>query len=148
MLCNACLTVSDVRLTKTLEMLQVRLKQKLRISQLQLQRLKLLASADALSQLSSSAEYTLQTELAEADSRLASKQTELEDVSVQLQDQRENLTSLQQVCFCCPCLPGLHCASARVLFPELYMCLQTQVSLMCMPVKEGITSTQAGKKVL
>lgn len=85
---------------------QVRLKQKLRINQLQLQRLKLIASADALTQLSPSAEYTLQTELAEADSRLAAKQTELEDVSVQLQDQRENMTELQQVrplkqqCYC------------------------------------------------
>ena len=92
--------------------MQTRLKQKLRISQLQLQRLKLLASADALTELSSSAEYTMQTELAEADSRLAAKQTELEGVSVQLQDQRETLSSLQQVISVSPllCQPRCHVA--------------------------------------
>lgn len=75
----------------------MRLQQKLRISQLQLQRLKLLASADRLAQLNSSAEYKLQTELAESDSRLTSKQMELGDVTAQLQDLREVLSSLQQV---------------------------------------------------
>ena len=75
----------------------MRLQQKLRISQLQLQRLKLLASADRLTQLNSPAEYELQTELAGSDSRLTSKQMELGDVTTQLQDVREALSSLQQV---------------------------------------------------
>jgi len=67
------------------------------INQLDLQTLKLTASADRLKQLSPSAELTLQTQLAEAESGFAAKQNEMADVTAQLQDHREVLAALQQV---------------------------------------------------
>ena len=76
---------------------QVRLEKELHISQLELQSLKLTASAARLSELSPSAELALQTQLAESESRLASKQHAMGDVTSQVQDHREALASLQQV---------------------------------------------------
>jgi len=66
-------------------------------NQIDLQKLKLTASADRLKQLSPSAELTLQTQLAEAESSFAAKQFEMADVTAQLQDHREVLAALQQV---------------------------------------------------
>ncbi|KAA6420486.1 MAG: hypothetical protein FRX49_09647 [Trebouxia sp. A1-2] len=72
------------------------LEKELHINQLELQKLKLNASADRLKQLSPSAELTLQTQLAEAESSFAAKQNEMADVTAQLQDHREVLAALQQ----------------------------------------------------
>ena len=69
----------------------------MQINQLDLQTLKLTASADRLKQLSPSAEFSLQTQLAEAESGFAAKQIEMADVTAQLQDHREVLAALQQV---------------------------------------------------
>ena len=69
----------------------------MQINQLDLQTLKLTASADRLKQLSPSAELSLQTQLAEAESGFAAKQNEMADVTAQLQDHREVLAALQQV---------------------------------------------------
>lgn len=77
---------------------QVRLEKELHINQLELHMLKLTACAERLAELSPSAELGLQTQLAETESRLASKQHELGDVTSQLQDHREVLLGLQQVC--------------------------------------------------
>ncbi len=74
--------------------------------QLELQKLKLTASADRLRELSPSAEFTLQTQLAEAESSFAMKQSEMGDVTAQLQDHREVLAALQQVSFLSK--PNLH----------------------------------------
>jgi autotransporter translocation and assembly factor TamB len=75
----------------------MRLEKELQINQLDLQKLKLTASADRLKELSPSAELTLQTQLAEAESSFAAKQNEMADVTAQLQDHREVLAALQQV---------------------------------------------------
>ncbi len=77
--------------------IQARLEKEVQINQLDLQKLKLTASADRLKQLSPSAELTLQTQLAEAESSFAAKQNEMADVTAQLQDHREVLAALQQV---------------------------------------------------
>lgn len=77
----------------------MRLEKELHINQLELHMLKLTASAERLGELSPSAELALQTQLAETESRVASKQHELGDVTSQLQDHREVLLGLQQVCF-------------------------------------------------
>ena len=58
-----------------------------------------MASAARLSELSPSAELALQTQLAESESRLSSKQHAMADVTSQLHDHREALAGLQQVCF-------------------------------------------------
>ena len=75
----------------------MRLEKELQVYQLELQKLKLTASADRLRELSPSAEFTLQTQLAEAESSLAVKQSEMGNVTFQLQDHREVLAGLQQV---------------------------------------------------
>lgn len=75
----------------------MRLEKELQVYQLELQKLKLTASADRLRELSPSAELTLQTQLAEAESSLAVKQSEMGNVTFQLQDHREVLAGLQQV---------------------------------------------------
>lgn len=75
----------------------MRLEKELHINQLELHILKLTASAERLSELSPSAELALQTQLAETESRLASKQHEMGDVTSQLQDHREAMVGLQQV---------------------------------------------------
>ena len=78
----------------------MRLEKELHINQLELHRLKLTDSADRLSELSPSAELALQTQLAEAESSMVAKQHEMADVTSQLQDHREVLAALQQVCCC------------------------------------------------
>ena len=77
--------------------MQARLDKEQHINQLELHRLKLTASAERLQDLSSAAELTLHTQLAEAEISLAQKQSELRDITAQLQDYREVLAALQQV---------------------------------------------------
>lgn len=77
--------------------LQARLETELHVNQLELQKLKLAASANRLQELSPAAEFILQTQLAEAESDFAAKQNEMADVTTQLQDHREVLAALQQV---------------------------------------------------
>ena len=77
--------------------MQTRLEKEQHINQLELHRLKLTASAERLQDLSSAAELTLQTQLVEAESSLAQRQSEMRDVTSQLQEYREMLAGLQQV---------------------------------------------------
>ena len=78
-------------------MMQARLEKEQHINQLELHHLKLTASAERLQDLSSAAELTLQTQLAEAESSLAQRQSEMRDMTNQLQEYREVLAGLQQV---------------------------------------------------
>ena len=101
------------------------------INQLELHILKLTASADRLSQLSSSAELALQTQLAEIESSLVGKQQEMGDVTSQLHDHREVMVGLQQVCFsyfqpCSGCavlyLAGLQQVCLLALLTQMLVC--------------------------
>jgi len=107
------------------------------INQLDLQTLKLTASADRLKQLSPSAELTLQTQLAEAESGFAAKQNEMADVTAQLQDHREVLAALQQV------LPlQLLLLLQRILPLQLLLLLQWVLPLQLLLVLQQVLPLQ------
>ena len=97
--------------------MQARLETELHVNQLELQKLKLAASANRLQELSPAAEFILQTQLAEAESDFAAKQNEMAEVTTQLLDHREVLAALQQV--------ELNCRAVR-LFPRLHLGIRQQ----------------------